>query len=88
MPDRASSSTSRWTSALAPTSMPRVGSSRIEDPRLGVEPLGEHHLLLVAAGEVADRGVEAGRADRERRAESLGDRVARLSCRRAAAEFV
>ena len=28
-PARASSPTSSWTSALAPTSMPRVGSSRI-----------------------------------------------------------
>lgn len=29
MPERASSSTMAWTSALAPTSIPRVGSSRM-----------------------------------------------------------
>ena len=54
-PARASSPISSWTSALAPTSMPRVGSSRISTDGFDVEPLGEHHLLLVATREVADR---------------------------------
>ena len=42
------------TSALAPTSMPRVGSSRISSDGLRVEPLAEHYLLLVAARELGD----------------------------------
>ena len=32
------------------------GLVEYEDRRLDVEPLGQHHLLLVATGEVADRG--------------------------------
>ena len=34
-----------------------------EHPRLGVQPLGQHHLLLVAAGEVEAEGMDAGGAD-------------------------
>jgi hypothetical protein len=33
------------------------------DPRSGVQPLGEHDLLLVAAGEVEAERPDAGRAD-------------------------
>ena len=57
-PRPASSLSSRWTSALVPTSMPRVGSSTISSLRLGGEPLGQHDLLLVAAREEAGRVVE------------------------------
>ena len=45
---------SRWTSLLVPTSMPRVGSSMISSRGSRGQPLGEHHLLLVAAGERGD----------------------------------
>ena len=41
-----------WISALAPTSTPRVGSSG-SAPSVGFQPLGDNHLLLVAAGEFA-----------------------------------
>ena len=39
----------------------------VEDEQrgLGVEPLAQHHLLLVAAGELGDRQVDRGRADRQ-----------------------
>ena len=50
----------RWTSTLAPMSMPRVGSSRISTRGFGRQPLGEHDLLLVAARQRADRLVDAG----------------------------
>ena len=63
MPLRASWSSSWWTSALAATSMPRVGSSTIRIFGLQRQPAGEHHLLLVAAGEVADQLIGAGHAD-------------------------
>ncbi len=53
----ASSSMSAWISALAPTSTPRVGSSRISMRAVGREPLGEHHLLLVAARQPGRDGV-------------------------------
>src|SRR6266403_3968569 len=45
----------------------------VEDEHLGVggEPLADHHFLLVAAGQVADPLVEAGRADPERAHESV-----------------
>jgi hypothetical protein len=54
-PSAASDDSSRCTSALVPTSMPRVGSSTISTLRFGGQPLGEHDLLLVAAGQRADR---------------------------------
>ena len=56
----------RWISALAPTSMPRVGSSRMRILRLGQQPAADQHLLLVAAGEVLDRLVHARRLDPQR----------------------
>ena len=65
MPSCASSSMSAWTSALAPTSMPRVGSSRMRTCGLQGQPLGERDLLLVAAGQPADEVLEVGRADLE-----------------------
>ena len=43
------------TSALAPTSMPRVGSSTISTLGSQRQPARQHDLLLVAAREVADR---------------------------------
>ena len=49
LPSAASSSISAWISALAPTSTPRVGSSRIRIRHSRGQPLGEHELLLVAA---------------------------------------
>ena len=39
--------------------MPRVGSSKISTLRLHRQPLGEHDLLLVAAGQRADARVDA-----------------------------
>ena len=74
MPSSQSDSTSRWISALAPTSMPRVGSSRISSRGSVSEPAGEQHLLLVAAGQVADDGVRVGGADVER-LDVLGDQL-------------
>ena len=53
-PSSASSSISDWISALAPTSMPRVGSSSKQQPRIQAEPAGQQHFLLIAAGELAD----------------------------------
>ena len=44
-----------WTSALAPTSMPRVGSSRISTRGSRVQPLAQDDLLLVAARQRGDR---------------------------------
>ena len=52
-PSPASSHIRRWISALAPTSMPRVGSSRMQKLRIVGEPLAEHDLLLIAAGKAA-----------------------------------
>ena len=43
-----------------------------EHGRLDVEPLGEHHLLLVAAREVADGGGQRCRADAEALAVAVG----------------
>ena len=40
-----------WMTSLAPTSTPRVGSSRMQTSG-GGEPLGQQDLLLVAAGEL------------------------------------
>ena len=48
-----------------PTSMPRVGSSRISSLRVDAEPAGEQHLLLVAARELADPLLGAGALDAE-----------------------
>ena len=47
----------------------------VEDQHLGVgeQPLRQHHLLLVAAGQVADRLVDAGRADVGALAVVVGD---------------
>ena len=56
---------SRWISALAPTSTPWVGSSRISTDGPRGQPPGQRDLLLVAAGEMGDRRVEGGRLDRE-----------------------
>ena len=62
-PPSASSATASWISAFAPTSMPRVGSSRMSSSgRLGGEPATQQHLLLVAAGQVHDEALGVGRA--------------------------
>ena len=50
-------------SSLAPTSMPRVGSSRIRTIGIRGKPSGEHHFLLVAAAELAGPVVRAGSHD-------------------------
>ena len=55
----------RWISALAPTSMPRVGSSRIRSCGFMRQPARQQHLLLVAAREFADLLVRAGALDAE-----------------------
>ena len=72
MPSAASSPMIACTSALEPTSTPRVGSSRIRIDGIGVEPLAQHHLLLIAARKLGDGDVDRRRADREPRAESVG----------------
>ena len=51
------------TSSLAPTSMPRVGSLRIEHLRRWVSHLASADLLLVAAGQRAEPRVGARRPD-------------------------
>ncbi len=66
MPSSARAATSRWISALAPTSMPRVGSSSSSSLRGGEQPAGQQDLLLVAAGQVGDDRLRVGRADVER----------------------
>ena len=55
----------RWISALAPTSMPRVGSSRMRILGFVSSQRADQHLLLVAAGQVEDRLLELGRLDAE-----------------------
>ena len=49
MPASASSLMSAWISAFAPMSMPRVGSSRMQHPRLEAQDASQQDLLLVAA---------------------------------------
>ena len=72
-PDAASSEMIRWTSTLAPMSMPRVGSSRIRTLRLRRQPLRQHDLLLVAARQGADELVDAGHPDVELLGVVVGD---------------
>ena len=36
-----------------------------DDARVAHQPFGDHHLLLVAAGQRADRDIQPGRADAE-----------------------
>ncbi len=76
-PDAASSEMIRWTSTLAPMSMPRVGSSRISRRRLRGQPLGEDDLLLVAARQRADHLLDAGHLDVELLGVVVGDRPLR-----------
>ena len=45
-----------------------------QDARAGLQPLGEHHLLLVAAREVEAQRVDAGRADAQARRPSSAAR--------------
>ena len=59
-------------SALAPTSTPRVGSSSRTTEGCGVQPLGEHDLLLVAA-----RQRPGGLIDRAAADPQTGDVLAR-----------
>ena len=75
LPSSASDRTSRWISALAPTSMPRVGSSRIRTLRVGRQPARQDHLLLVAAAQVPDRLVGRRRGDLEQLDVPVGDLV-------------
>ena len=90
LPSSASSSTSFWISALAPTSMPAGGLVEDQQPRLGRQPAGQQHLLLVAAAEVLDQlvwlGVLMGSALMKRSAISPAAgrgsrRQPRLACR-------
>ena len=72
-PEAASSEMIRWTSTLAPMSIPRVGSSRMRIRGSVAEPLAQDDLLLVAAGQVGDGLVDAGRPDLEAIGVALGD---------------
>ena len=75
MPERAMSNSRLCTSTLAPTSMPRVGSSTISTFGLQRQPARQHHLLLVAAGEVGDDLLGARHADVQRLAVLLDQRA-------------
>ena len=61
------------TSAFAPTSMPRVGSSSSSSDGFGGEPAREQHLLLIAAGQFADRLIGRAQLDAERFDEAVDD---------------
>ena len=54
-----------------------------EDLRLGLQPLGEQHLLLVAAGKLARLRLRAGRAHAQPRDVALGGRLHFLPVERA-----
>ena len=60
LPSDASWSIQACSSALAPTSTPRVGSSRMRTSLSPGEPLRHHDLLLIAAGQRCDRRVHLG----------------------------
>ena len=83
-PLSASSPTRFCTSTLAPTSMPRVGSSSTSSAGRQREQPGQQHLLLVAARQRAGRAVEVRRAGcRARRPSSARARAAGpAGCRR------
>ena len=55
-----------WIWALAPMSMPRVGSSRMSSSRLGDQPARQQHLLLVAAARGCASARRGRRPDVER----------------------
>ncbi len=74
-PSVASSSMTDCTSALAPTSMPRVGSSSSRTLRVQAQPTRQHDLLLVAAGQLADLLLRAGRLDAQPLDEVVDDLV-------------
>ena len=67
-PSRVRRRISATISACAPTSMPRVGSSRISMRGPDDQRARQHRLLLIAAGELADRLLRVGRGDRQARA--------------------
>ena len=69
----------RWISALAPTSTPWVGSSRISTAGSGREPAAQGDLLLVAAGERRHRGEERGVLMPSRRTYVDRERPARVA---------
>ena len=54
-----------WISTIAPTSTPRVGSSKMTMRGRSHQPLADHHLLLVAAGQLDDAGVVVDGPDAE-----------------------
>ena len=62
----------RWISALAPTSTPRVGSSRKMTFGLTDEHLGDGDLLLIAARQGRDRLADMAVFEIEPRAQPLG----------------
>ena len=70
-PFRARSRRMRWISALAPTSTPRVGSSRKMTRGIDRQHLGDGDLLLVAARERGDRVVDAAALEAEAVAEPV-----------------
>ena len=55
MPSSARARRRSWIADLAPTSMPRVGSSKSMTVAFVASHFGEHDLLLVAAAQQGDR---------------------------------
>src|SRR5882724_10393840 len=62
LPSSASRWISSWISTMAPTSTPRVGSSKNDQIRILHQRFGNHHFLLVAARQFDDLHVIAGDA--------------------------
>ena len=72
---------------MAPTSTPRVGSSKMIRSRLLDQTLADHDLLLVAAGQFDDAGIVVDRLDVER-ARSIAPAERRISARLTTAGFL
>ncbi len=69
-----------YSSALAPTSTPAVGWSRMRTLRPGRERASHQHLLLVAAGEGVHGALRVGRQDAQPLDLLPDERVARARC--------
>ena len=74
MPSSASSTTSFWISALAPTSMPRVGSSRISSRGSVISQRASSTFCWLPPERLRTGAVRVGRADVER-LDVLGDQL-------------
>src|SRR6267154_4037536 len=66
LPSSASRWISSWISTMAPTSTPRVGSSKNDQIRILHQRFGNHHFLLFAARQFDDLHVIVGGAHVER----------------------